>query len=323
MKCAFCGSDAVYVRPYDKLPLCEKHFNEQFERRVRRTVNNYKMFKRKDRIAVGVSGGKDSIALLNVLVKIEKEFPDSEIVVITIDEGISGYRDEGLYFATKHAKRLGLEHHIFSFKDDFGYSLDEIINILGERGKGSRAYGACTYCGILRRKLLNEGARKVGATVVATGHNLEDEAETVLLNIIRGDVKRLARQDPHPKRIHPSLIPRVKPFRLTPQAEIVMYMLINELEYQEKACPYAVEAYRGNVRDFIFNTQNSQPMLSFNIVRSQDKIVPYLLEGEQKGNNKSLNKCKICGEVTTGEICKACSLKLLLNSVAADKSNLN
>ncbi|MHA1399202.1 MAG: TIGR00269 family protein [Candidatus Heimdallarchaeaceae archaeon] len=314
MKCTFCGSQTVYVRPYDKLALCPEHFNEQFERRVRRTINRYKMFNRKERIAVGVSGGKDSVALLDVLSKIEKSYPESELVAITIDEGIKGYREEGLLYATKHVKRLEVEHHIFSFEKDFGYTLDGIIEKLGERRKKTREYGACTYCGILRRKILNTAAKEVGATVIATGHNLEDEAETVLLNIIRGDVNRLGRQNPQPRKVHHSLVPRVKPFRLTPQAEIVMYCIINELEYQEVACPYSVEAYRGNVRDFIFDTQNSHPMLSFNIVRSHDKLIPYLINKE-KEEIITLKDCEVCGEATTSKLCKACSLKILLNSV--------
>ncbi|MHA1685931.1 MAG: TIGR00269 family protein [Candidatus Heimdallarchaeaceae archaeon] len=306
MKCTFCGHNALYVRPYDKLALCAKHFNEQMVRRVQKTITKYKMFGRHDRIAIGVSGGKDSIALLDIMHKIEQDFPDSELVAITIDEGIAGYREEGLKYAKLHVERLNVEHHIFSFKKDFGYELDEIISILGRRGE-QREFGACTYCGILRRKVLNYAAKEVNADVLVTAHNLEDEAETILLNIIRGDIGRLLRLNPRPRKIHSSLIPRVKPFRLTPQAEIVMYCIINDLEYQEIPCPYAVEAYRGEVREFIFNTQMKQPMLPFNIVRGLDKLIK-LTQNTTK-EKSTIKECKICGEATTGEICKACWLK--------------
>lgn len=304
MKCIFCGNEAVYVRPYDKIALCVKHLNEQFRKRTQKAITRYKMFGREDRIAIGVSGGKDSIALLDVLNKIEKDFPESELVAITIDEGIEHYRDEGLFFAEKHVKRLGIEHHIFSFKKDFGYDLDFIIKKLGERGK-EREFGACTYCGILRRKVLNKAANEVGADVLVTAHNLEDEAETILLNMIRGDVQRLARLDPTPRKIHASLVPRVKPFRTTPQAEIVMYCLVNELEYQEIPCPYAVEAYRGEVREFIFKTQEKQPMLSFNIVRGHDKLLNMMKDYK---SDKELRNCEKCGEATTSKLCKSCWL---------------
>lgn len=311
MKCTFCGNNAVYVRPYDKLALCIKHFNEQMVRRVQRTITKYKMFGRKDRIAIGVSGGKDSIALLDILHKIEKEFPESELIAITIDEGIAGYRDDGLKYAKIHAERLGVEHHIFSFKHDFGYELDEIISILDKEQQ--RDFGACTYCGILRRKILNFAANEVNADVLVTAHNLEDEAETILLNIIRGDIGRLLRLRPQPRKIHNSLVPRVKPFRLTPQAEIVMYCIVNDLPYQELPCPYAVEAYRGEVREFIFNTQTKQPMLSFNIVRGLDKLIKMV---EQGVNDRStIKECAICREATTGDLCKACWLKQKIESV--------
>ncbi|MEE9409832.1 MAG: TIGR00269 family protein [Candidatus Heimdallarchaeota archaeon] len=305
MRCTSCENDAMYVRPYDKQALCVLHFNEHMLRRLKRSISKYKMFGRKERIAIGVSGGKDSIALLYLLNRIEKEFSESELVAITIDEGIENYRDEGLFFAKKHVEKLGIEHSIFSFKKDFGYDLDEIISKLGTRGE-SREFGACTYCGILRRKVLNKAAKEVGADVLVTAHNLEDEAETILLNIIRGDIQRLARLNPSPRKIHPSLIPRVKPFRTTPQAEIVMYCMINDLEYQEIPCPYAEEAYRGVVREFIFKTQENQPMLSFNIVRGQDKLLEMLKDIK---TNKDLKDCEICGDATTSTSCRSCQLK--------------
>jgi uncharacterized protein (TIGR00269 family) len=263
------------------------------------------MFARKDRIAIGISGGKDSVALLDILHKIETDFPESELVAITIDEGIENYREEGLHFAKKHVERLDLEHYIYSFEKDFGYGLDEIISILGERGK-EREFGACTYCGILRRKLLNQAAKEVGADVLVTAHNLEDEAETVLLNIVRGDIQRLARLNPRPRKIHESLVPRVKPFRLTPQAEIVMYCIINELDYQEIPCPYAVEAYRGDVREFVFKTQVKQPMISFNIVRGLDKFLDMIQGTKPKAE---LKDCEICGDATASNMCKSCWLR--------------
>ncbi len=310
MKCAFCGEQVIYVRQYDKLAVCIKHFNEQMNTRVQRTITKHKMLKREDRIAIGVSGGKDSIALLNILTKIEADFPESEIIAITIDEGITEYREESLIYAKKIVQKLNIEHHIYSFKNDFGYDLDEIISKLGERGKG-RDFGACTYCGILRRKILNQAAKEVRADILLTAHNLEDEAETVLLNIIRGDIQRLARLDPQPRKIHDSLVPRAKPFRNTPQAEIVMYCYLNDLEYQEIQCPYAVEAYRGEVRDFIFKTQEKQPMLSFNILRGHEKLLKMI---QATPPTKELKNCTTCGEATTGDFCKGCWLKNKLDT---------
>jgi len=310
MKCAFCEDEVVYVRQYDKMALCIHHFNEQMKKRVQRTITKHKMLKRDDRIAIGVSGGKDSIALLEIMTKIETDFPNCEIIAVTIDEGIGKYREEGMIYAKKNVERHNLEHHIYSFKNDFGYELDEIIAKLGKRGKG-RDFGACSYCGILRRKILNQAAQEIGADVLLTAHNLEDEAETVLLNIVRGDIQRLARLDPQPKKIHPSLVPRAKPFRNTPQAEIVMYCYLNDLEYQEIQCPYAVEAYRGEVREFIFKTQENQPMLAFNILRGHEKLLKMIKTIPSK---KELKDCQICGEATTSDYCKGCWLKSQLNS---------
>lgn len=308
MNCSLCDNQALYVRPYDKLSLCHKHFNEQMRKRVQKTITKYKLLHRGDRIAIGVSGGKDSTALLDILHKIEKDFPESELVAITIDEGIKHYREEGLHFAKLHADRLGIEYVVYSFEKDFGFDLDEIIEKLGSRGE-KRELGACSYCGILRRNVLNKAALDVNADVLITAHNLEDEAETILLNIIRGDIQRLARLNPTPRKIHETLVPRAKPFRTTPQAEIVMYCVINELEYQEIQCPYAVEAYRGEVREFIFKTQEKQPMLCYNIVRGQDKLLTFMKETKP---SKEMKNCEKCGNATTGNLCKTCWLKQLL-----------
>lgn len=310
MKCSLCDNQALYVRPYDKQSLCHKHFNEQMRKRVQKTITKYKLLHRGDRIAIGVSGGKDSTALLDILHKIEKDFPESELVAITIDEGIKHYRDEGLHFAKLHTDRLGIEHVVYSFEKDFGFNLDEIIEKLGPRGK-KRELGACSYCGILRRNILNKAALEVNADVLITAHNLEDEAETILLNIIRGDIQRLARLNPTPRKIHETLVPRAKPFRTTPQAEIVMYCIVNELEYQEIQCPYAVEAYRGEVREFIFKTQEKQPMLCYNIVRGQDKLLALMKETK---TSQAIKNCEECGNATTGKLCKVCWLKQLLES---------
>ena len=138
-----------------------------------------------DRIAVGLSGGKDSTALLLLLDKVVKEYTGVTLVAITVDEGIAGYRDETVNSAVSLAADLGIEHRIVSFPDLFGGSLDTFL-----KGKESRA---CTICGILRKKALATAARQAGANRIATGHNLNDEAQSVLMNVLRGDLPRLIR----------------------------------------------------------------------------------------------------------------------------------
>jgi tRNA(Ile)-lysidine synthase TilS/MesJ len=190
--CAVCKRrDAFFFRPYSGERLCEKCFAESIEAKVRGTIAKYQMFSFDDRIAVAVSGGKDSISLLHILAKTERAHPQASLVAVTVDEGIKGYRDEALAIAAANCKTLGIEHHVVSFKELYGFTLDEIVTRV--RVKGGRTVTSCAYCGVLRRRALNVAARDVGADKVATAHTLDDEVQTSLMNIFRGDILRLAK----------------------------------------------------------------------------------------------------------------------------------
>ena len=145
---------------------------------MRATIAKYGMFSFNDRIAVAVSGGKDSISLLHVLAKMERFRPKASLVAVTVDEGIRGYRDEALKIAETYCKKLDLAHHTVSFKELYGFTLDEIV--ARKRLKGEKELTSCAYCGVLRRRALNVAAHAVKATKIATAHTLDDEVQTIL-----------------------------------------------------------------------------------------------------------------------------------------------
>ncbi len=304
MKCNFCDRQAVYTRPYEKKPLCLVHFNRSFISRVKRTISRFKMLQPRDVVAVGLSGGKDSVVLVHVLASVMKKFPTSRLVAITIDEGIKNYREESLEIAKKHASALGIEHHVFSFEELFGYGLDNfLVKITDNNGKRK---GACAYCGIFRRRALNQAALEIGADKVATGHNLDDEAQTVLMNMLRGDLGRFGRADYSPRYKHEKFVPRIKPFLLTPEAEIVLYAVLNGLEYQEMPCPHSVEADRGVIREMMKMYLERNPGAMFNLVRMGSELSDLIRLKEQ--SSRPLSECSKCGNPTAGKICKVCSI---------------
>ncbi|MCK5265982.1 MAG: tRNA lysidine(34) synthetase TilS, partial [Candidatus Thorarchaeota archaeon] len=184
--CSKCGKPAIYLRRYTSEHLCSACLVKTTIDRVRKTINRHKMLNDSDRIAVGISGGKDSAVLLHILHNIESAYPNSEIIPVTIDEGIQGYRNEALESARELSRSLNLTLEVFSFEELLGYSLDEIV-----RRRSSNSLGACSYCGVFRRRALNTAAENLEADVIATGHNLDDEAQTVLMNILRGDSARI------------------------------------------------------------------------------------------------------------------------------------
>jgi uncharacterized protein (TIGR00269 family) len=322
-KCSFCDRNAAWKRPWDKENLCIMHFNQSFLKRVQKTINQYHLFERNDKIAVGISGGKDSIVLLDVITKLQKNH-HSEIIAITIDEGISGYREDGLKFAIKAAKKAGVKHEIFSFEDRFGATLDDTLILLGNNGK---RLGACSYCGVFRRKLLNEAAMKVGATKLATGHNADDEAQTVFMNMIRGDLLKTLRSNPKPEFKDKKFVPRVKPFRWTSEQEIVLYAHFNKLDYQEIPCPNAIEAQRGTIRDILTDLKETTPDVIFSILHSADKLLNLanLVNPEDDPLNivpKNPKPCSDCGEPSVKGRCRACIIQDKIKDVKSKNDNL-
>ena len=300
--CTACKRrEAVYFRPYSGERLCKKCFIESIEEKTRATISKYEMFEFDDRIAVGVSGGKDSTSLLYVLEKIEREFPKSTLVAVTVDEGIKGYRDEALKIARKNCEKLNVEHHIVSFKELFGYKLDEIVELMKKR---EAELSPCAYCGVLRRRALNIAARQVDADKLATAHSLDDEVQTILINILHGDPLRLARAKPVTEEVHEKLVRRVKPFCEIPEREIAFYAYLKNIEFQSFPCPYAPQALRSEIRIILNRLEERHPGMKYTIFRSIERIRPAL----ERMAEKELKECRICGEPTTGEICKVCEL---------------
>jgi len=300
--CTACKRrEAVYFRPYSGERLCKKCFIKSIEEKTRATISKYEMFEFDDRIAVGVSGGKDSTSLLYVLEKIEREFPKSTLVAVTVDEGIKGYRDEALKIARKNCEKLNVEHHVVSFKELFGYKLDEIVELMKKR---EAELSPCAYCGVLRRRALNIAAREVDADKLATAHSLDDEVQTILINILHGGPLRLARAKPVTEEVHEKLVRRVKPFCEIPEREIAFYAYLKNIEFQSFPCPYAPQALRSEIRIILNRLEERHPGMKYTIFRSIERIRPAL----ERIAEKELKECRICGEPTTGEICKVCEL---------------
>ena len=302
--CTLCKrKEAVFMRPYSGEKLCARCFCKSIESRVRGTISKYKMLEPKDKIMVAVSGGKDSVTLLHILTKIEKAFPEATLSAVTVDEGIKGYRDEALKVASKNCGKLGVEHLVTSFKEIYGYTLDEIVDVTRKQKK--KGLTPCSYCGVLRRRALNTAAREASVDKLATAHGLDDETQTMILNIIHGDALRIARAKPVLPVIHPKFVQRVKPLCEVPEKEIAFYAYLRKIEFQGIPCPYAQTALRNDVRTMLNRMEEKHAGTKFTIFRSMERIRPAL---EAMVEEAKIQDCKICGEPTVGEICKPCEM---------------
>ena len=302
--CTACRHrEAFFHRPYSGQRLCKKCFVKSIEDKVRATIANYEMLSFNDRIAVAVSGGKDSVSLLHILAKMERTRSKASFTAFTIDEGIKGYRDEALEIAAAECSKLGVDHHVFSFEKLFGFTLDNLIK--RKRQNRDCKLTACAYCGILRRRAFNVAAREVGAEKIATAHTLDDEAQTILMNIFRGDLARLAKEKPMTDEVHPKLVRKIKPFCEIPEKESVLYAYLKKVKFQAVPCPYASEALRNDFRFMLNRMEEKHPGTMFTVFNSLERLRPALNEIDE---NRHFAECAGCGEPSSGGLCKVCEL---------------
>ena len=292
MKCQRCSKNAVAYQKYSNAHLCKPHFIEDVERKIKRDIRKFKMVEKGDRIAVALSGGKDSIALLYIMHKIFQKRPDIELSAITIDEGIHGYRKHTLSHAVKLTGELGIHHTIRSFDDEFGTTLDKLI----EKNEAA----ACTLCGVLRKNLLNKAARELGADKLATGHNLDDEAQTILMNYLRGDVDRMKRMS---GAMQPGMVLRIKPLRSIPEKEVALFGFLNNLPVSTDECPYAGGALRNEIREMLNNYEVKHPGTKYSLLGGFEAISHVL-----RAPDTQIVQCKKCGEPSSEALCKTCRL---------------
>jgi uncharacterized protein (TIGR00269 family) len=261
------------------------------------------MFNYNDNVAVAISGGKDSLSLLSILAKIQEIKPKASLVAVTVDEGIRGYRDEALEIASEICRKIGIKHHVVSFKELFGLTLDELVGWKVKKAESKLT--ACAFCGVLRRRALNEAALRVGANKLATAHTLDDEAQTMLMNVFRGDLVRLAKEKPVTDYVHVKFVQKVKPFCEILEKESALYAYVNNIKFQTTPCPYASEALRNDMRELLNAMEEKHPGTKFALASSIGRMQPAL---EKTIDKTDFMECSQCGEPASSELCKVCEM---------------
>jgi len=321
-RCSICGKPAVYVNRAAGLALCQRHFLEYFDRKVRRTIRRYKLFRPREHIVVAVSGGKDSMALLHYLHNLAKRVPGWRVTALLVDEGIRGYREYTVKRLVDYAEEHSIEYYIAKFRDYVGYTLDEIVRRGRERGL---PYLPCTYCGVFRRYIMNRAAREMGATVIATGHNLDDIVQTFLMNVLGNDWAKIVRLGPvSGPASHPRFVRKVKPFYEVLEKETTLYAVIHGLYTGFEECPYAQMSIRWTVRRMINELEERSPGVKYSLLRSLETAIDILRRqgiGETD-EGEGLYSCTLCGEPAAHPICRACQLRLQLGIMEVGQEEL-
>jgi uncharacterized protein (TIGR00269 family) len=283
--------------------LPDDKFIRQVEKKVQKTISKYRLFSKNEKVAVAVSGGKDSTTLLHILKKL-----GYNIIAVTVDSHIGCYTQENLVNLRETCKNLRINLHEVPFRKAFGASLCYIRDYLKERGS---SYKSCTICGVLRRYLLNKKARELRAKKLALGHNIDDEAQSIVMNLLKNRPELNARLGPAGDSVDDrQFVPRVKPLYEVREDEIVRYSKIKGFPVKYCRCPCASDGFRFAIRDFLDSLERKNPGIKENIVKTFLKSKEKL---RKKYEKQTKSYCKNCGELSSRNVCRACELLLLAN----------
>ena len=299
MKCDRCENQAAYTRKYSGEKLCSECFSNSILRKTAKTISKYNMIKHNELVAVAVSGGKDSLALLNIINQMAATH-NFRIKAITIDEGIPGYRNEALEIVEAFCAKLNVEHKVFSYKELFDLTLDEALDL-----RGNEKTSSCSICGTLRRRAIDHAAKDIGADVIATGHNLDDTLQTFVINMLSGDTTKIGWMDPDTST---NTLRKIKPFCEIYESEIVFYAFTNDIPFQTEPCPHMNEGIRTEIREFLNSLEGKHSGIKNNLYQSIIKVSQIV----KNTNHKQKIICIKCGNECTGEICSVCNMVLKL-----------
>lgn len=312
MACKLCELKPVY-KLLNNQHLCKSCFIKYFENKVFKTIRKFKLFELDDKLVVAVSGGKDSITVLYLTYQyLKKKNLQDNITALVIDEGIADYREHTIKFLKGFCKDLGVKLHIEAYEKEFGKTLDSSVKTIKKKDVN---VSPCNICGTFRRNALNTGARKLKATKLVTGHNLDDEAQSILLNIFKNNFKILARLGPTNGVVDNELfIPRVKPLYLCSEKEVRLYTILKGFDVGYDECPYARGSFRANLGEMINKLEDEHKGVKHSVVN-------FYLETKESLSNQYLDEfgsdvthCSRCGEPSQRKICNTCELKELISS---------
>ena len=325
-RCSRCGSDSVIHQAYSGQHFCGKHLSSSIRKRTSKELRQQlilpKDARHEDgspyRILVAISGGKDSAVLLTMMVDILGRRRDIEMIAGCIDEGIDGYRAPSLECAKQLAESLDVRFETLSY-EEMGYErMDEVVTrmpAMGENHDEAKGLMPCSYCGVFRRQGLNALARKVNADVMALGHNLDDMAQSILMNLQRGEIDRSVRLAPHTEDPIDGVAPRIVPLRWIPEQEIHAHAICQSLPMYHGDCPHAPGAMRQQSRGIVAEMESITPGARHGLLHSLDGIRRLYREANQDSNSE-VNSCRECGEITSREVCQACTMKQWLTETA-------
>jgi uncharacterized protein (TIGR00269 family) len=284
--------------------MSDAEFIESFEKNVADTIKKYNLLAKEDRVIVAVSGGKDSTTALYLLHKM-----GYDVEGMIIDQLLGEYSRKNLSNIQSFCKEKGIKLHVVHMRDEYGCSVCYIKSVLDEKGI---FMNQCGICGVIRRSILNRKAREHSATKIATGHNLDDEAQTFFMNYIQGRLMDSARVGPLSGVVrNERFVPRIKPLYFCLEEETRRYSQLHEFPVVYDPCPCSLDSFRSEIKALLNGMEKEHPGTKRGIVESSLKIRPFLAN-EQK--EWKIKRCQNCGEPSSGDTCRVCAILAQVSS---------
>lgn len=304
MKCRFCEQKASVNMRHHKLALCKDHFIAWIQQQTEQMIEQYSMFSATTRILVAVSGGKDSLALWDILNQLGFQ-ADGLYIHLGIDSGIA-YSDASQASAQRFAADHGLNLLIADIRDLEGSSIPE-ATLHSKRGRDK----PCSICGLSKRSIMNRIAHEKGYEVLATGHNLDDEAAVLLGNVLSWQMSYLRRQGPVLESTRQGFVRKVKPFFRLYERDVAAYAFLRGIAYMQEECPFAEGATSIYYKELLNQMEAKSPgrKMHFYLAFLKAKQEGFMHLDLQDPDNHSpvLHRCENCGQPTTTQpLCAYC-----------------
>jgi tRNA-5-methyluridine54 2-sulfurtransferase len=304
VKCRRCREPAVIEIRRHNAGFCRDCFLHHCREQVRRTLHDFDMLRPGDRVLVAVSGGKDSLGLWQLLREL-----DIAADGLYLGLGIGDYSVTSGAYARDFARARGLHLIEVDLRESYGFDVPD----------GSRAAkrAPCSACGLSKRHLFNDVARTNGYDVVATGHNLDDEAAVLFGNVLRWETSYLGRQSPVLDAA-PGFVRKIKPLIRLGERELAAYCLLNDIDYIVDECPMAAGNRHLGYKDVLNAIEERSPGTKAAFVfgfldRARDHFV-----AEVEDERADLRLCVECGAPTTSDVCAFCRLRVRASTARLD-----
>ena len=304
--CSQCRGPAVFRMRHHRLAFCQPHYLEWFIEQTARVIEKYRMFAPTDRILVAVSGGKDSLALWDVLWRLGYHV-DGLYINLGISSQEGDYSNESQRYAKDFAGQNGLRLHVVDIPQQYGESIPQFAS-RSQRGR----IKPCGVCGLVKRHVMNRVARDEGYDVLTTAHNLDDEAAVLMSNTMAWQVDLLQRQYP----VLPAedgFVRKAKPFCRFYERETAAYSLLRGIEYKEEECPFSVGSKQLVYKDMLNKMEETTPGIKMNFYAGflNARSAGYFSPQDKADNEQSreLHRCPTCGQPTASDgACAFCRL---------------